>query len=102
MHISQSAGELLENMPESRVQPKNIKKPELLDVVALLYDFEEHGLSRGEVGTVVELLDKGNAYEVEFSDENGQAYCMAACVATDLLVLLPKKAEKKQNETDTF
>ena len=94
-------GEHLDNIPEYRVQPKNIKKPELLDVVALLYDFKEHGLSRGEVGTVVELLDKGNAYEVEFSDENGQAYCMAAFVATDLLVLLHKKTGNKQNETET-
>ena len=38
--------------------------PRLLDVVALLSDLPAHGLLRGQVGTVVELLD--GAYEVEF------------------------------------
>ena len=36
--------------------------PQLLDVVALLSDVPTHGLLRGQVGTVVELL--GGAYEV--------------------------------------
>jgi len=39
--------------------------PRLMDVVALLSDAPAHGLVRGQVGTVVELLD--GAYEVEFS-----------------------------------
>ena len=46
--------------------------PPLLDVVALLYDVPTHGLRRGQVGTVVELLD--GACEVEFSDDEGKAY----------------------------
>jgi hypothetical protein len=41
--------------------------PQLLDVVALLTDVPAHGPLRGQVGTVVELLD--GAYEVEFSDD---------------------------------
>src|SRR5712664_2040735 len=44
--------------------------PRLLDVVALLSDVPAHGLLRGQVGTVVELLE--HAYEVEFSDEEGK------------------------------
>ena len=39
--------------------------PRLLDIVALLSHVPAHGLLRGQVGTVVELLDR--AYEVEFS-----------------------------------
>ena len=31
--------------------------PQLLDVVALLSDLPAHGLLRGQIGTVVELLD---------------------------------------------
>jgi len=93
MHII-DLDEHLENIPGYRIQSKNIKKPELLDVVALLYDFEEHGLSRGEVGTIVELLDNGNAYEVEFSDENGRMYVSTSFLATDLLVILPKGKRK--------
>jgi hypothetical protein len=40
--------------------------PRLLDVVALLSEVPSHGLLRGQVGTVVELLD--GAYEVKFSE----------------------------------
>ena len=48
----------------------NIK---LLDVVALTTDLPEENLWRGQVGTVVEILADGAAFEVEFSDrEEGQ------------------------------
>jgi hypothetical protein len=50
--------------------------PRLLDVVALLSDVPARGLLRGQVGTVVELLD--SAYEVEFSDEEGKTYAELA------------------------
>ncbi len=46
----------------------------LLDVVALTVDIPEHNLSRRQVGTVVELLKDGAAYEVDFSDRNGRTY----------------------------
>jgi len=46
----------------------------LLDVVALTVDLPEHNLWRGQVGTVVEILAHGNAFEVEFSDSNGRTY----------------------------
>lgn len=44
-----------------------------LDVVALVDDMPEHGLVRGQVGTVVELLANG-VFEVEFSDDEGRTY----------------------------
>jgi len=46
----------------------------LLDVVALTVDLPEYNLRRGQVGTVVELLTDGAAFEVEFSDRNGRTY----------------------------
>ncbi len=46
----------------------------LLDVVALSTDLPEYGLWRGQVGTVVELLADGKAFEVEFSDRTGRTY----------------------------
>ena len=49
----------------------------VLDVVALTEDVHQHGLRRGEVGTVVERWKDG-AYEVEFSDDSGEAYAFAA------------------------
>ena len=49
----------------------------VLDAVALIEDVPKHGLCRGEVGTVVERWKDG-AYEVEFSDDSGEAYAFAA------------------------
>ncbi|MFQ5653035.1 MAG: DUF4926 domain-containing protein [bacterium] len=46
----------------------------LLDVVALTVDLPEHNLWRGQVGTVVEILAGGKAYEVEFCDREGRTY----------------------------
>jgi hypothetical protein len=48
---------------------------QLLDVVALTEDIAERGLSRGQVGTVVELLAPG-VYEVEFCDNDGRTYAL--------------------------
>jgi hypothetical protein len=46
----------------------------LLDVVALTVDLPEDHLWRGQVGTVVEILAGGAAFEVEFSDRAGRTY----------------------------
>jgi len=46
----------------------------LLDVVDLTVDLPEYNLWRGQVGTVVEVLADGAAFEVEFSDRNGRTY----------------------------
>jgi hypothetical protein len=65
--------------------PKNAQ-PSGLDVVALLADLPAEGLLRGQVGTVVETIDKSNVL-VEFSDDNGRAYAIASCPIAELLVL---------------
>lgn len=46
----------------------------LLDVVALTVDLPEYSLVRGQVGTIVEILASGKAFEVEFSDRDGRTY----------------------------
>jgi hypothetical protein len=46
----------------------------LLDVVALTVDLPQYNLWRGQVGTIVEILADGEAFEVEFSDRNGRTY----------------------------
>jgi Domain of unknown function (DUF4926) len=58
----------------------------LLDVVALLDDFPSNGLACGQVGTIVELFASG-VFEVEFSDDYGQAYASLALKSNQLLVL---------------
>ena len=63
-----------DSLPERNQEPTEKGEIKLLDVVALTQDVPEHNLKRGEEGTVVEILSNGEAYEVEFSDDNGQMY----------------------------
>lgn len=46
----------------------------LLDIVALVVDLPEYNLWRGQVGTIVEMLANGAAFEVEFSDRDGRTF----------------------------
>lgn len=64
----------------------------VLDVVALTEDVEQHGLRRGEVGTVVERWKDG-AYEIEFCDDSGEAYAFAALRPEQLMKLHFRKDE---------
>jgi hypothetical protein len=57
-----------------------------LDVVALTTDLPDKGLSRGQVGTVVEVLAPG-VFEVEFCDDDGRTYAQTALRKAQLLVL---------------
>lgn len=59
---------------------------ELLSEVAVLKDMPEHGLVRGQVGTVVELLAPSVA-EVEFIDNQGHTYAMAALKSDEVIRL---------------
>ncbi len=58
----------------------------VLCAVALLRDLPDHGLVRGQVGTIIETLDENTAL-VEFSDDRGEAYAIAPCSQDTLLVL---------------
>jgi hypothetical protein len=66
---------------------------ELLSEVAVLADMPEKGLVRGQVGTVVELLAPSVA-EVEFCDDQGRAYAMAALRAEELIRLHHRPYER--------
>ena len=59
---------------------------QLLDVVALTEDVPQHGLVRGQVGTVVESLGP-DSFEVEFADDSGRTYALAPLRASQLIVL---------------
>jgi hypothetical protein len=47
----------------------------------------EHNLWQGQVGTVVEILAHGTAYEVEFSDSNGHTYNSLGLRPDQIMVL---------------
>ncbi len=69
-----------------------MKEIKILDVVAVTEDVPEHGLRRGEVGTVVERWKDG-AFEVEFSDDTGEAYAFVALESAQLIPLYHRKRE---------
>jgi hypothetical protein len=64
----------------------------LLDVVALTVDLPQYNLWRGQVGTVVEMLADGAAFEVEFSDQNGRTYESLGLRPEQIMVLRFKPA----------
>jgi len=57
-----------------------------LDVVGLTEDIPEHGLRRGQVGTVVETLSS-DMFEIEFVDNDGRTYATLPLKSKHLLVL---------------
>ena len=59
----------------------------LLDVVALTVDLPKYNLWRGQVGTVVEILAGGKAYEVEFCDRDGRTYESVGLRPDQIMVL---------------
>ena len=63
---------------------KNFK---LFDVVALKDDLPAENLLSGQVGTIVEVYNEGEAFEVEFVDKNGQTYGLVTISPAQLLLL---------------
>jgi hypothetical protein len=63
-----ASNELFSSSPMASPSPSTIAP---LDVVSLLVDVPEHGLARGDLGTVLEELGDG-FFEVEFSDDSGR------------------------------
>ena len=59
----------------------------LLDVVALTVNLPEYNLWRGQVGTVVEILAGGAAFEVEFCDRAGRTYESVGLRPDQIMVL---------------
>lgn len=70
-------------MKKNRTDRSSLK---LLDVVALLKDMPNEKLVKGQVGTIVEELDKG-VYEVEFADKQGRMIASLTLATEDLMLL---------------
>ncbi|NJL19992.1 MAG: DUF4926 domain-containing protein [Leptolyngbyaceae cyanobacterium SM1_3_5] len=72
-----------------------------LDVVALIVDLPQYNLWRGQVGTVVEILANGTAFEVEFSDRNGRTYESLGLRSDQIIVLRFEPASSTNTEMAT-
>src|SRR5262249_51323450 len=73
----------------------------LLDVVALTVDLPEYNLWRGQVGTVVEILAGGTAFEVEFSDREGRTYESLGLRPDQIMVLHKESNDMVRIDIDT-
>jgi hypothetical protein len=62
------------------------------DSVAMLRDFPEHGVSRGDLGTVVDV-HADESYEVEFVSEDGSTRALFAVPGDDCLPVHLSSAE---------
>ncbi len=84
----------VDDLSENNQEHAENAEIKLLDVVALTEDQPEHNLKRGEVGTVVEILSDGEAFEVEFSDDNGQMYKCSSFLASQITLLKNNTVKK--------
>ncbi|TAF96596.1 MAG: DUF4926 domain-containing protein [Cytophagia bacterium] len=64
-----------------------MEKIQLLDTVALLKNIPEEKLTKGQVGTIVDIFDTQH-FEVEFADKNGQTIALIALSSKELLKLV--------------
>lgn len=63
-----------------------MKTIKIFDIVALLDNISKNSLKKGQVGTVVEVLDD-DVYEIEFSNNRGETIITTSVKASNLLVL---------------
>jgi len=59
----------------------------MYDVVALKIDLPEENLRCGQVGTVVEVYNNGEAFEVDFVDREGYTYSLLTLRSEHLMLL---------------
>ncbi len=72
-----------------------MSKIQIHDIVALTVDTkgalfltsQPILLRQGQIGTIIEELDNGKVFEVEFADADGQAYAILPVLAKNLMVL---------------
>ena len=61
-----------------------------LDVVALTRDLPQHGLVRGDTGTIVHLYEDRKAYEVDFMTYGGATIAIATLTADAVRPIGPR------------
>jgi hypothetical protein len=64
---------------------------QVLDLVALERDIDEHGLKQGDVGTIVHCYSSGEAFEVEFVTVDGQTIAVVTLTNADIRPLKPNE-----------
>lgn len=68
--------------------------PEMFEVVARVVDLPPEGLYAGRQGTLVEIHRAGAAYEVEFTDAQGQALNLRALQPEQFVVVWQARTQQ--------
>lgn len=55
-----------------------------LDTVVLKKDLKEHGLKKGDLGTIVHVYDDSKAFEVEFVATSGKTIALTTLTPEDV------------------
>ncbi len=55
-----------------------------LEIVVLTHDISEYGLKEGDTGTVVDVYEGGEAYEVEFMTDEGKTIALLTLNFADI------------------
>ena len=72
----------------------NMRRPEMFDSVALIEDLPDEGLVCGNMGSIVEIYNDGEAYEIEFVNGEGQTYGLLALRPKQFILLHRNAMEK--------
>ncbi len=64
-----------------------MKSYQLHDLVALLTSMENHNLQKGQVGTIVEILEENRFFLVEFADKHGETLSLVPLNHDQILLL---------------
>jgi hypothetical protein len=64
---------------------------EELENVILTCDLPEHGLTRGDIGTVVLVHKDGQGYEVEFTTLDGESVALVTLTANQVRPSKPRE-----------
>ena len=62
-----------------------------LDMVVLTRDLSEHGLQKGDVGTVVHVYTMGGGYEVEFVTAEGRTVAILTLTTADIRTMAARE-----------
>ena len=64
---------------------------EELEDVILTFDLPKHGLTRGDIGTVVLVHKEGKGYEVEFTTLDGESIALLTLTANQVRPSKPRE-----------
>lgn len=64
---------------------------EELDDVVLTSDLKSHGLTRGDIGTIVLVHQGGKGYEVEFTTLDGETVAIVTLMANQVRPCRPRE-----------